>query len=199
VGHPVTGVGVLVEPHVPVVGGAQPTEVPEPGAEEAALGIRFGDDMHLASQRLHQEPGRQVAAGVGHAQEPVALARRDHAQRHAQIAGRGLDQDRRRRQAPVPLGGLHHLCRGLQLDRAGEVEALTLEEEWPPEDRPEVDVEVVLVESLGDGDDRHRGHLAGGGTWSTTLRAPPDEPELPPHLTVSTPIVRRPIPRIEEI
>jgi hypothetical protein len=125
--------------------------------------------MHLAAQRLHHEPGRQVAAGVGHAQEPVALARREHAQGHAQIAGRGLDQDRLRRQELVPLGRLHHLGGGLQLDRAGEVEALTLEEERLPEDRPEVDVEVVFVECLGDGDDRHDGLLTRGTTLRMTV------------------------------
>jgi hypothetical protein len=168
VGHPVARIGVLVEPHVPVVGGAQLTEVVEPRPEEAAPGVRLGDDMHLAAQRLHEQPGRQVAAGVGHAQEPVALAGRDHAQGDAQVAGRGLDQDRLRRQAPVPLGAGHHLGRRLQLDRAGEVEALALQEERLPEDRPEVDVEVVLVEGLGDGDDRHRGPLNGGATLRMT-------------------------------
>ena len=153
---PVARIGVLVEPHVPVVGGAQRADVVDPRAEEAAGGIRLGDDVHLAAQRLHQQPGRQVAAGVSHAQEPVALARRDHAQRHAQVPGRGLDQDRPRRQDSVPVSGLHHLGRGLQLDRAGEVEALTLQEQRVPEDRPKVDVEVVLVESLGNGYDRHK-------------------------------------------
>ena len=98
---PVPRVGVLVEPHVPIVGGAPPADVVEPGAEQAALGVRFGgDDVHLAAQGLHQPHGRQVAAEVRHAQEPVALARGDHAQRHAQVPGRGLDQDRLRGRTP---------------------------------------------------------------------------------------------------
>ena len=152
---PVARVGVLVEPDVAVVGGAQGTDVIKPRAEEAARGIRLGDDVHLGAQRLHQQPGRQVAAGVGHAHEPVALARRDDAQRHPQVPRRGLDQDRPRRQRPVPVGGLHHLSRGLQLDRAREVKALTLQEQRTPEDRTKVYVEIVLVEGLRNGYNRH--------------------------------------------
>ncbi len=82
-------------------------------AEEAADGVGFGDDVDLASQGFHHQPGRQVAAGVGHAQERVALGGSDHAQSHAQVARR-LDQNRARPQQAVAFGGLDHFGGGLQ-------------------------------------------------------------------------------------
>jgi hypothetical protein len=47
------------------------------------------------------------------------------------------------------LRGLHHLDRGLQLDRAGEVATLALEVEWLVDDRREIDVERVLGVLVG--------------------------------------------------
>src|SRR4029453_5926663 len=72
-----------------------------------------------------------------------------------QIARRGLPQNRPRRQDSVPLGRLHHLGRGLQLDRPGEVEALTLQKQRLPERRLKIDVELLLVETLGRRDNSH--------------------------------------------
>ncbi len=152
---PVVRVAVLVEPHVPVVGGAQRADVVEPRAEEPADRVRLGDDVHLGAERLHQPPGGQVAAGVGDAQEPVALAGRDHAQRDAEVPGRGLDQDRTRGQDAVSLGGLHHLGGGLELDRAGEVEPFAFQVERAPEDRAQVDVELFVVELVRTRNDGH--------------------------------------------
>ena len=54
---PVAGIGVLVEPDVPLVGRAQVPHVVEPGPEEAVDGIRFGDQVHLCPERLHELPG----------------------------------------------------------------------------------------------------------------------------------------------
>jgi hypothetical protein len=119
--------------------------------------------VHLSAQRLHEPPGGGVATGVGHAQEPIALTRRDHAQRHAEVSRRGLDEDGLRCQGSAPFGRLHHLGGGLQLDRAGEVEPLTLEIERVAHDRPEVEVKILLVEVLGSGDDRHDAFLIGAG------------------------------------
>src|SRR5690606_10298699 len=99
------------------------------------------------------------AGRVGGAQEAVALAGREHAERHAEVPGRRLDDDRPREQHAVPLGAVHHLGRGLQLDRACEVETLALQEEALPHDRPEVDVERILGEAVRMGDDRHGGLL----------------------------------------
>ena len=146
---PVLRIGVLIQPDVAVIGSAQRPDVVDPRTEQAADRIRLGDDMDLAAERLHQAPGRQVAPGVSDAQEPVALVRRDHAQRNAQIPRRGLHQDRPGRQDAIPLGSLDHLARGLQLDRPGEVEALTLEEQRVPERWLKIDVQLLLVETLG--------------------------------------------------
>lgn len=153
---PVVLVLVLVEPHVAGVGGTPSPHVVHPRTEEAAGRVgHLGDHVHLGAERLHQQPGLQVAAGVGHAQEPVALARRDHAQRDTEVARRGLDDDRPRPQPALAFGGRHHPARGLELDRPGEVEPFDLEEQRVPDDRPEVDEQVVLVELVGQGDDGH--------------------------------------------
>ena len=77
---PVPRIAVLIQPYVSVVGRAQGTDVIDPYAEEASNAVRLCDDMDLATKRLHKPPRRQVAAGVGDAQESVALAGRDHAQ-----------------------------------------------------------------------------------------------------------------------
>jgi hypothetical protein len=63
--------------------------------------------------------------------------------------------------ATVPRRGLDHLGGGLELDRAGEVEALALEVQRGVDDRPQVHVQVILVEGLRDGDDGHNGLLRG--------------------------------------
>jgi len=55
----------------------------------------------------------------------------------------------------APLGRLHHLGGGFQLDRAGEVEALALEEQRLPKHRLKIDVELLLVETLGRRNDWH--------------------------------------------
>ncbi len=98
---PVGLVGVLVEPHVPLVGGAQRAYVRDPGAQETAGRVRLGDDVHPAAEGLDEPSGLRIDAGVGHTQKPIAPARRDHAQRDAQIAGRGLDEGRARPEPSV--------------------------------------------------------------------------------------------------
>ncbi len=152
---PVARVGVLAEPHVPVVGGAQRTDVLQSRAQETAVGVQVGHDVHMTAQGLHQQFRRQIAPGVRHAQEPVTLARRDHAEGDAEVAGRGLDEDGVRCQVPVPLGTFHHLVRGLQLDGSREVEALALEIEAVSEYRLQVDEEASFVEGVGSGDHGH--------------------------------------------
>src|SRR5215211_7676807 len=64
---PVVRVRVLVEPYVTIVGRTQRADVLQPSAEETRDGVRLGDDAYFASQRLHEQSGRQVATGVGHA------------------------------------------------------------------------------------------------------------------------------------
>jgi hypothetical protein len=49
----------------------------------------------------------------------------------------------------VSLGRFHHLGCGFELDRAGEVEALALEEQRLPEHRLKIHVELLLVETRG--------------------------------------------------
>lgn len=139
---PVALVAVLVEPHVPLVRGAQRPHVSEPGAQVPVVQVRLPDHVHPGAERLHQPDRRQVAPRVGHAQEPVAPARGDHAQGHPQVPRRRLDQDRPRPQGAVALGGVHHLAGRLQLDRPGEVEALALQVQRKLQRRPQVDVEV---------------------------------------------------------
>jgi hypothetical protein len=152
---PGVAVGVLVEPDESVVGLEQLADPVQPGTEETGDRVGLDDRVDLRAQRLHQPLRGQVAPRVGHTHEVVAAARRDHAQGDAQVARGGFDQYRSRAQQPVTLGGLDHRGRGLQLDRAGEVEALALEEQRAPECRPEIDIEVFLVVFLGSGDDRH--------------------------------------------
>jgi len=53
-----------------------------------------------------------------------------------------------RRQDAVPVRGLHHLGRRLELDRPREVEALALQEQGVTIDRPKVYKELLFVESL---------------------------------------------------
>ena len=80
---PVVGVEVLVEPDVPLVARTEPLDVREPCAEEPALGVRLVEGVHLGAERFHHLLGGQIAAAVRDAHEPVALARRDHAERDA--------------------------------------------------------------------------------------------------------------------
>ena len=152
---PGVGIGVLVDPDVPVVVGAQLLDEVHSRTEQTAYRIRLGDDVHLGAQCLHQQPGRQVAPRVGHAEESVAAARGNHAQRHAEIPRRGLHQECTLPQQALPLCGLHHRGRGLQLDGAGEVETFALQEKGTIENRPKVDVQPVLVEFVRAGNYRH--------------------------------------------
>src|SRR5690606_38887790 len=145
--------------HESLVGRAEVADVVQASAEVPVLRVGLGDDDDLGAQRLHQQPGREVAAGVGDAPEPVALAGRDDAERHAEVPGRRLDQHGTRAEDAAALRRGDHLVRRLQLHGTGEVEALARQVERADEDRSQVDVEVVLVELLGKGDDRHDGPL----------------------------------------